>query len=427
MSIIKTSPDLVPAETWLAEVSEEWKESAVAIQAITNSQGEMFKEKLSEDNAWNWFQHILLTDVPHQINWLEKVILKGVPIDKPWTALDTGHQVTIFDLIETVEGGIRPETRFIFSKIRTIYEILFMRKDVQEALDIIGDLEENRNWLQLNMILSTYIEGPMLEAKPLMHYLVLMGRYDMVRGLLTSAQALNTEFKSSTYLQGWINMTDEEGSTVLHITAKQRRESWAKWFVGNSADPMIRDVYNKTPFHYAPCKKYLELFWDKIDEKESKELLNELLIQGLEDGPTLRWVLEKGANPNTKGAFKTASKKVGMISILVRFGGDPTLITPSEDWDADVIREWLQCGGSGGMRYAEYCVKYLAGIKTGKWICFLISLHNGFIREATAWWLACDETDRENFHQVVKSIEASTSYMSNYQKWLEKVTNIPIE
>jgi len=427
MSIIKTSPDLVPAETWLSEVSNDWHDSAVAIQIITNEQSEMFKEKLNEENAWNWFQHILITDVPHQLGWLEKVILEGVPIDKPWTALDTGHQVTVFDLIETVEGGIRPETRYIFTKIRTIYEILFLKKDVQEALDIIGDFEENKNWLQLNMILSTYIEGPMLEAKPLMHYLVVMGRYDMVRGLLQAAQALNTEFKSTEYLQGWINMTDEEGRTVLHITAKQRKESWAKWFVSNSADPMIRDVNHKTPFHYAPRKKYLELFWDKVDEKESENLLNELLIQGLEDIEALCWVLSKGGNPNTKGAFKTASKNVGMISILVKYGGDPTLITPTEDWDEEVIREWLLCGGSGGMRYAEYCVKYLSGIKSGKWICFLISLHNGFIREAQAWWMALDKNDRDKFALIIRQIHPTTSYMGNYQKWLEKVTNIPRE
>ena len=427
MSIIKTTPDLVPAETWLQEVSDTWEDSAVALQIISNEQIEMFEEKLNEDNAWHWFQHILLTDVPHQLPWLEKVILKGVPIDKPWTALDTGHQVTIFDLIETVEGGIRPETRYIFSKIRIIYEILFMRKDVQEALDIIGELEENRRWLQLNMILSTYIEGPMLEAKPLMHYLVILGRYDMVRGLLSSAQALNTEFKSQTYLQGWINMTDEAGSTVLHITAKQRRESWAKWFVSNSANPMIRDIHDKTPFHYAPGKKYLELFWDKIDEKDSSALLNELLIQGVEDSQSLCWVLDKGANPNTKGAFKTASKKPGMITILVKYGGDPTLITPTEDWDAMVIREWLLCGGSGGMRYAEYCVKYLSGIKSAKWICFLISLHNGFITEARSWWTLLDENDRESFAKVIRNIHPTTSYMSNYQNWLEKVTHIPRE
>ena len=71
MSIIKTTPDLVPAETWLTEVAEGWNDSAVAIQTITNSQVDMFEEKLCEDNAWNWFQHILLTDVKHQMRWLE--------------------------------------------------------------------------------------------------------------------------------------------------------------------------------------------------------------------------------------------------------------------------------------------------------------------------------------------------------------------
>ena len=48
MSIIKTTPDLVPAETWLSEVAEGWNDSAVAIQTISNSQVEMFEEKLKD-------------------------------------------------------------------------------------------------------------------------------------------------------------------------------------------------------------------------------------------------------------------------------------------------------------------------------------------------------------------------------------------
>ena len=65
---------------------------------------------------WQWFQMILMTDVPWQLDWLEKCILRGVTIDKTWRALDTGHQVTIFDLVSTVEGGIRQETETFLSR-----------------------------------------------------------------------------------------------------------------------------------------------------------------------------------------------------------------------------------------------------------------------------------------------------------------------
>ena len=69
------------------------------------------------------------------MRWLEKTILHGVTIDKQWTKLDTGHQVTVFDLVDNVEGGIREETREVIKHLRDIYQILFLRKDVQLALD----------------------------------------------------------------------------------------------------------------------------------------------------------------------------------------------------------------------------------------------------------------------------------------------------
>ena len=318
MSILKSMPEQVPSKVWVDNISQDWLDAGLAVTIITNQQLDLFTEKIGRDPEvdWQWFQMILMTDVPWQLDWLEKCILRGVTIDKTWRALDTGHQVTIFDLVTTVEGGIRQETRDILIKIRKIYEILFMRQDVQPALDYLNDLEEGKHWLQLNTILSSYVLGPLNEPKPLLHYVVLMERYDLVRGLLTSATAVQQEYKETDFLKGWINMTDDYGRTILHITAMQRRESWAKWFIANSANPALRDSDNKTAFHYAPGIAYLQLFWDKLEDK-STDLLTEILEQGVTDLPSLRWLLDNGANPNSEKAFVTASKTPGFISILV--------------------------------------------------------------------------------------------------------------
>ena len=427
MSLIKNTPEQVPAQSWLEQIGQNWAGYSIAQVIVKNEQIEQFEKELEEkpDETWKWFQLVCLTEVDWQLEWLEKVILKGIPIDKCWTQLGTGHQVTIFDLIETVEGGILPETRNIIKKISNIYEILFLRKDVQHVLDILNDLEEDKRWIEMNFILSCYVIGPLNDSKPMMHYIVFMERYDLVRGLLAAAANLQQEFKSTTYLKGWINMTCGEGGTVLHITSKQRRLSWTKWFIGNDADPLIRDIHNKTPFHYVIDKDYIQVMWDKLEkDKRNFDLLNELVVCGPENKETLCWLLENGADPNIKGSFKTASKYEGFIKTLVEFGGDPTTVQPTDEWDKVSIVEWLECGGSGGMNYADFCLEYLTDIKSAHWICFLISLHNGFLNQALSFWKVCEDEEKLRFKSMIEGIRPVTSYMSQYKKWLENVTNM---
>lgn len=419
MSILNTADNKVYFTTLLDEILEEWSDGSLAHNIIKNKQTELFKEKLNTTNAWMWFRLILMTETTHQLEWLETVILQGVPIDKPWKIANSGHQQTVFDLIDMVEGGISNHTRICIRNIRDIYQIIFLRRDIQPALDILNELSEDKSWLDLNFILSCYVIGPMNSPKPLLHYLVHMERYDLVRAMLMAATELHREFQSDTYLSGWINMTDDEGRTVLHITATQNRESWAKWFVSNDADPSIRDIYGKTAFHYAPKLPYINLFWQKI-EPQSTDLLNELLVNGVQDVEALEWVLRNGANPNTDGAFEAALKSEGHVTLLVKYGGDPTSVVPGPNVSSLVVVEWLCSGGSGGMNYAEMCIKHLTGQTSAEWICFLISLHNGRVKESRLWWNQSNDETKIPFVNLINQIQPKSAYMKQYQQWLQK-------
>ena len=103
-------------------------------------------------------------------------------------------------------------------------------------------------------------------------------------------------------------------------------------------------------------------------EEKSTDLLTEILEQGVSDIESLRWLLDNGAKPNSEKAFLSASKTPGFISILVEYGGDPTVFRPGEA----TMAEWLSVGGSGGTNYEEMVVKHLTGRKSARWICFLI-------------------------------------------------------
>ena len=100
---------------------------------------------------------ILMSKVEWQLEWIEIVILKGVPIDKAWKILDTGHHVSIFDLLDQCEGSISNDTKSLLQQLRIIYKIIFLRQDIQPALDILEELVEHKNWISLNIVLSCYV------------------------------------------------------------------------------------------------------------------------------------------------------------------------------------------------------------------------------------------------------------------------------
>jgi ankyrin repeat protein len=418
MSIIKSTSEKVLAETWQKKILDGWSQSGVAMNVIKNKKRKLFEEKLNAENAWDWFRLILLIDVEWQLEWLEKTILYGVCIDKHWHKMDSGHRVTIFDLVDKIEGGIRNETRDVILHLRDIYEILFLRKDVQTYLDILNELEEDGKWIQLNIILSTYVLGPMQSPKPLLHYVVLMERYDLVRGLLSAASSLHKEFKSQTFLYGWINMKDDHGSTVLHIVAKQRRESWAKWFISNLADPLEKDDNGLTPFHYVIEKPYLEIFWSKVKNKNT-DLLNDLM-KSCDNLKALEWLVKHGASPYI---HPNAHHNVGAMSLMVQYGGDPNVITPKHDWSSESIKEWILCGGGNVENYSELVIKHFY-YKPPEWICLFLALHYNEHAIAFQWAKSLSDSDLRLYFDSVLGIVPKTEYMIKYRETVENVSNM---
>lgn len=425
MSILNQNTYEYSYESLFIQVQEEMAEGALASTIIKNQQIDLFKNKLTSDNGWDWFRLILMSEVDWQLEWLEIVVLKGVPIDKAWKVLDTGHHVSIFDLIEQCDGGICSDTKALLQRMSIIYRILFLRQDIQPALDILEELSEHKNWISLNIVLSCYVCGPLSTPKPMLHYLVSMERYDLVRAMLTSATELHTEFDSDTFLPGWINMKDDEGMTVLHITTQQKRESWVKWFLDNHADVLVKDVYGRTPFNYVTEKKYFELFWNKCESKPT-ELLNELL-NSVENVEALEWLLKTGANPNSPGAFKTAAKYPGFIPLLVRYGGDPSTVIPGGGWNDKVIVEWLLNGGIGSEQYSKFCIKYLSGFKSCEFICFLISLYHSCSEETLLLYKNIKEDERATFDNIILNIKPRTKIMKKYKSLYENVKNILVK
>lgn len=424
MSLLKTSDDSTSSTVWLNRIKDDWEDCERAVEIIQSGEEGVFFEHLTDKNAWNWFRTILMMDFPQQLQWLEKTILKGVAIDDTWHKIDNGHQVTVFDLLDSTVGGIRDETRQTLEHIRQIYTILFIRQEVQPALDILIDLEEDKYWIRLNVILSTHVLGPLQSTRPLLHYAVLMERYDLVRGLLSSATALQREFDSDTFLKGWMNMIDEEGRTVLHLTAIQKRESWSKWFVSNEADPTVLDVYGKSASHYAPTLPYVSTFY--TNTRSGVKILNDILSTGVTDLDTLKFMLKQGGRVSEPAALLKYLKQPLCYAELMQKGIDPCLIQPDKTWTKEDTKLWLESHGVCNEGYETLLMEHCTVNKSAAWICFLCCLKSRFIPEAYAWWNLSTPEEQESFLRKINNINPLTDTMLVSKEDFKKVRNLAV-
>ncbi len=417
MSILKPETDTIMCDIYLDRIKTEWDGSSVAINIIETLDEDAYAANLTRLNAWDWFRLILMIDFSEQLSWLEKTILHGIPIDGTWYQPATGHQATVFDIINNLDGGVRSETRSLLEDLNTAYRILFLRRDVQPVLDILESMGENKQWISLNILLSMYVNGPLQKPRPFLHYIVTMGRYDMARGCMSSAQDLQEAFKSKTFLDGWMNMKNEEGQTVIHLTAIGKRESWARWFVSNSANTLLRDSFYKTPYHYAPCLPYLEIF--NTTGQHNSDIMSELLEGEIPDLSSLKWILDHGGDPNSAGAFEHTSPE--QMKLLVLRGGDPSVIKPCTSWSRDKINVWLSHGGICTDGFAEL----LCGSNESPvWICMLICLNNDQIQKAHEWSKQDLSDHIVEYSTIVKDIIPISNKMSHHKQNVEKLANM---
>ena len=423
MSLLKSSNNSTSSTVWLNRIKDDWEDCERAVEIINSSEEGVFLEHLTEKNAWNWFRTILMVDFSQQLQWVEKTILKGVAIDDTWHKIDNGHQVTVFDVLHSTVGGIREETRQTLGYIQNIYTILFLRKEVQPALDILIDLEEEKYWIRLNVILSTHVLGPLQNTRPLLHYAVLMERYDLVRGLLNSATALQREFNSDTFLKGWMNMIDEEGRTVLHLTAIQKRESWSKWFVSNEADTSLLDIYGKSASHYAPIYPYISTF--HTNTRSGVKILNDILLNGVSDLDTLKFILKSGGRVYESNVLIKYLKHPLCYAELMQKGTDPCLIQPDNTWTTGEIKMWLKSNGVCNEGYESLLMEHCDD-KSAVWICFLCCLKYRLINKASVWWNLSTVEEQEEFVCKINNIESKTDLKLNYKEDFEKVRNLGV-
>ena len=162
-----------------------------------------------------------------------------------------------------------------------------------------------------------------------LHVAAHIGNYDAVKLLLSHEKRLN------------VNVQDDRGRTPLHEAATWHHASTVWLLLLNGADPNIRDNSGWTPLH-----KALLLMGPYMD--------------------VVKMLLEAGADPNARTYHEGRTplhmavlhNDPRLVSLLLRYGGDPTIKDNYGKTPLDYAKE------RGKMKAAEALMKQLnAGAK----------------------------------------------------------------
>ena len=425
MSLLKQHKTKILADTWRQTICSDWKDNQMALNIISQGQFKLFQDSLNENNCWNWFRLILLTPVEYQLKWLEHIILKGQAIDKPWYAMDTGHQITIFDLEDEVEDGLIEPTIKLIQKMKKIYYILFMKQSVQPAIDLLTDLVEDQEWLELNILLSSYILGPLNCKKPILHYAVTMQRYDLVRALLDNATTMGNNYDHNReFRDAWINMTDDTGKTVLHLACTQHRDSWMKWFVSHKANPYLMDNDGKSCFHYIYKRTELEILysyedvsheWDKIKKEILLNICRHKNIEALE------WILSNGK----LGIIDSEAINICLnneddksVGLLIEHGVDPNFNITS----TCLCKNYILLGGKPSNPYK--IIELLHSEYSEYYICMLMALYSNNKDAFLKYSNLLSDEEFENFSNKLLGIHVKCEETRKIQNNIQNVIHM---
>ena len=252
MSLLREPTTRINPDTWADKISSECINGSLYQRIIKNNNKKLFMSHLNENSAWDIFRLLLLSpiDPMQQLEWFEYIILNTkMPIDKIWVQMNTGKKVTIFDLDELLENGLNEIISNLINNIEKKYETMFLRKKVQSALDIIEDLQNSNQNIELRIIVSCYIEGPLNTVYPIYHYMVLLNRYDLFRIMLQTVNDLDGADTKLKIKKKWINLKGHEDKTILHHVCSQEKQTWIKYVVSAGGNPLCNDINKITPFH----------------------------------------------------------------------------------------------------------------------------------------------------------------------------------
>jgi hypothetical protein len=341
MSFLKDDSPKIDTTTWLENIVSDWSDGPLAVNIIQNCNKTQFKNHINAGNNWMWFRVLMLSKVTFQLEWLEEIVKTGLPIDRSWVKMDTGQEITIFDINDSIEGGFEEKTKNLISDIFIIYEALFLKKPVQTVIDIITDYCEEQRWSELTIILMSHVYGPLNKIYPLFHYTVLLERYDILRALLTAATTLHKvihkKHETINFQKSWVNLRGNDGGSILHLICEKNKPTWISYFLSIDANPLLTDFNGSTPFHVNTSQNKITILYNTLDVNEQDnwklKYMHYFMLYAIQknDPTLLNWLLEKGGDPNTEDLVLICLKNEynKCLKVLLDFGADPNFINTS--------------------------------------------------------------------------------------------------
>lgn len=271
------------------------------------------KSILKKDNAC--LRMILTNAAPHQLLWLCQWMKMGGTLDELWIAGDCAGEVDASSLFEIFhELQLRDETREFLSRVRSIFESLWMRY----SKDIARNALTTMNPKLRQALLMSKIEGPTGNARTLLYHALIVGRTELARFFLCSEHSSDKD--------------------TFMVVLNRKNHHWIKWFLDNGANPtpavpyaVKRDDVNALKNMKVPknTEKWFSVINSSVEAALSHHSYN-----------ALHWLFENGADPNTENMI--VADNAG-LRIMLKAGADPNKF-PLDTFERDKWTMLLEHG-----------------------------------------------------------------------------------
>lgn len=263
------------------------------------------KTVLKSDN--NCLRMILIHAPPHQLLWLCQWLKDGGTIDELWiTGTQCDGEVDASSLFEIFhELNLRDETREFLSRVRTIFESLWMRFSKDVARNALTTMNPRLR----QALLMAKVDGPSSSPHTLLYHALTVGRTELARYFLCSEHHKDID--------------------TFKVVLEKKNHHWVKWFLDNGANPTYAINYAVTRNDV----KCLESMKMPTNTERWFETINSAVECALQNNAynALIWLFDNGADPNTENIVLADSAS---LNIMLKAGADPNKY-PLDTFDKD--------------------------------------------------------------------------------------------
>ena len=243
---------------------------------------------------------ILTKRLPQQLVWLKHWMKCGGVLDQLWVSpTSSASDIQVLSIMEILsELSLTDETSDFFSRLRCVFECLWMRHSKETAKNVLSTMDPKMR----EALLLAKFEGPTgdLTPAPLVYHAVHYNRTHLAQFLLLSDHGRD--------------------DAIFKLVLDKRKKHWIAWFLRNElSTKSIAIDYLVSTDNITELRKITpktSAAWlQNLHKSISTAVTNDC-------AETLEWLLESGADPNCESITRCSPE---LLHVFLKHGADPNL------------------------------------------------------------------------------------------------------